>query len=130
MLVEKAAVGLVADAAEQGGDGCLDVADKPKIDRGSAADVFRILINLDFLHAMTREELREGKVSAEEQKEIGLMNSAVGSAVTEQAGHANGIRIVVFQPLFGAKPVSSRAVSRESASPRELSESEDAPLKA
>src|ERR1035441_10827548 len=89
MLVEKAGVGLVADAAEQGGDGCLDVADKPKIDRGSAADVFRILINLDFLHAMTREELREGKVSAEEQQEIGLMNSAVGSAVTEQAGHAN-----------------------------------------
>ncbi len=36
------------------------------------------------------------------------MNSAVGSTVTEQAGHANGIRIVVFQPLLAAERITNR----------------------
>jgi hypothetical protein len=31
------------------------------------------------------------------------MNGAIGSAVTEQAGHANRIGIVMFQPLLAAE---------------------------
>ena len=34
------------------------------------------------------------------------MNRAVSSAVTEQAGHANGIRIAVFQPLLAAERIA------------------------
>ncbi len=36
------------------------------------------------------------------------MNGAVGSAVTEQAGHANGIGIVMFQPLLAAERIADR----------------------
>ena len=48
-----------------GGDGRLDIADKPKINGRAAANVFGVFVDLDFLHVMAGEELREGKVSAE-----------------------------------------------------------------
>ena len=36
------------------------------------------------------------------------MNCAIGSAVTGQGSHADGIRIVVFQPLFAAERIADR----------------------
>ena len=67
-LVEKAVAGLVADATKQGGDGGLDVANEPEVDVGTAADVFRIFVDLDFFYAVAGEEFREGKVGAEQQQ--------------------------------------------------------------
>ena len=61
-----------------------------------------------FFTLIAGKELREGKVRAEQQQEFGVMNGAVGSAVTEQAGHANGIGIVVFQPLLAAERIADR----------------------
>jgi hypothetical protein len=36
------------------------------------------------------------------------LNCTIGSAVTEQAGHANCIGIVVFQPLLAAERIADR----------------------
>ena len=49
-----------------------------------------------------------GKSVPEQQKQIGVVNRAVGSAVTEQAGHADGIGIVMFQPLLAAEGIADR----------------------
>jgi hypothetical protein len=89
-------------------DGRFDVADEPKIHGGPAADVFGIFVDLDFLHATAGEELREGEVRAEQEQEFGVMNGAIGSAVTEQAGQANGIGIVMFEPLLAAERIADR----------------------
>jgi hypothetical protein len=50
VLVEKASVRFFADGLQQLGNGRLDVADKSKINSGAAANVFRVLIDLDLLH--------------------------------------------------------------------------------
>src|SRR6202021_463729 len=89
VFVEKAAVGLFSHAPQQGGDGRLDVSDEPEINGRPAPDVLGILVDLDFLHAFAREELREGEVSAKHQQEVGLLNGAVGSAVNKQDGHTD-----------------------------------------
>jgi beta-N-acetylglucosaminidase len=67
VFVEKAGVVLGAHALQQGGYSRSNVAYKPKIDGRAAANVFGILVDLDFLHAVAREELREGKISAKQQ---------------------------------------------------------------
>ena len=61
MLVEKAAVALVTHSAEQGGDGCPDVIDEPKIDRGPAADVFGVLSIWTFFTLCPGRNSEKGK---------------------------------------------------------------------
>ena len=70
--------------------------------------MFGIFVDLDFLHAIAGEELGEGEVRAEQQQKVGLMNGVIGSAVTEQAGHADGVGIVMFQPLLAAERIADR----------------------
>ncbi len=70
--------------------------------------MFRVLIDLDFRHTVAREEFREGKIRTEQQQKFGLIYSAVSAAVTDQAGHAHCIGIVVFQPLLAAERVPNR----------------------
>src|SRR5580704_7046775 len=108
MLFQKPRIVLRSDTLEQCTHGGANIADKPKIHGGAAANVFRILIYLDFLHALARQKFGERKVGAEQQKKISVVDRAVCSAVSEQAGHANGIGIVVSQPLLAAERVSDR----------------------
>src|ERR1700733_8242600 len=103
VLVEKASASFITHALQQLSDGRLDVAHEPKINSGPASNVFRIFINLNFLHLIAGEKLRERKVGAEHQHEVGIMNCAMSSAVAEQPRHPNRIRIVVFQPLLAAE---------------------------
>ena len=37
-------------------DGGFDVADEPEVDVGAAADVFRVLVDLDFFYTFAGEE--------------------------------------------------------------------------
>src|ERR1700733_8434925 len=85
VFFEKAAVGLFADFGEQRGYGRFDVAHKRQIDRGSPSNVFGVFVDLDFLHSLARKKFRERKVSAEQQQEIRIVNSLVGSAVADKA---------------------------------------------
>ena len=56
VLIKKTAVGFSRDAFQQLGDGCLDVADKPKINSRAAANVFGILVDLYLLNPVAGEE--------------------------------------------------------------------------
>src|ERR1700684_3735283 len=46
--LKKSAVGLVADSAEQRGDGRLDIADQRQINRRPPSEMLRVLVDLDF----------------------------------------------------------------------------------
>ena len=74
--------------------------------------MFRVFVDLDFLHALAGEELGKRKVSAEQQQKVRVMNRAIGSAIPEQAGHANRIGIVVFQPLLAAERIANGRLPR------------------
>ena len=65
-------------------------------------------VDLDFLHFLAREELRKGEFGTEHQQEVGFVNGAIGSAVTEQTGHTDRVRIVMLQPLFAAERIADR----------------------
>src|SRR5713226_2384028 len=108
MLVEKVAVSLVTDARKQGGGGRLDVADKAKVNGRPAADVFGVLVDLDFLYTVAGKEFGERKVSAQQQHKIGFVNGAIRSAIAEKAGHPNRIGIVILQPLLAAERIADR----------------------
>ena len=106
VFIEQAGVRLDVDIFEQGADGRFDIAHEAKINGGAAADVFGILIDLDFLHLIAREEFGEGEVSTEHQQKVGVMNGAVGSAITEETRHADGVGIVMFEPLLAAEGIA------------------------
>jgi hypothetical protein len=91
MRVEKAGISLCFDAWKQSGRRRLDVPDKSQINGRSASDVFRVLVDLNLLHAAIRQEFREREVRAEQQNELCAVNRVVRSSVTEEACHADGV---------------------------------------
>src|SRR5712692_3806938 len=106
VLFEEAPIDFFMHPLEQRLQSGLDVANKTKINSRAAPNMLRVLVNLDFFHFVAGEELREWKVCAEEQQEFGLINRAVGSAVTDQACHTDSVRIGVLQPLLAAERIS------------------------
>ena len=112
MPFEKGAVSLFSDFRQQRGDGALDVADQRQINRGAAADVLRILVDLDLLNLVAGKKFRKRKVGAEHQQQIGVVNRLVCSAVAEQPGHPDGIGIVMLEPLLAAKRKSNWSLQR------------------
>ena len=111
VFLEKAAVRLVIhQLAASAADGGLDVSDEPEVKGRPAADVLGIFVDLDFLHAVAGQELGEREVGAQEQQEVGPVNGVISSAVAEQAGHADGMGIVMFQPLLAAEGISDRGL--------------------
>src|SRR6266404_4269228 len=77
MLVKKAPFALFSDARKHGCNSRLYVADKPKIHRRTVADMFRVLIDLNFLHtvALFAEKIRM------------IRHSSVGSDTTTLPGN-------------------------------------------
>jgi hypothetical protein len=72
----------------------------------STADVLGIAVDLHLLHAVPRQKFGEGKIRSQQKEQIGVVNSAVGSAVAEKSSHADGVQIVVLQPLLTAKGIA------------------------
>ena len=56
----------------------------------------RRLLEIELRAAVARKEFGKRKVGAEQQQEVGLMNGVVGSAIPEQAGHADRVWIVML----------------------------------
>src|ERR1700722_4147057 len=74
LLFEEATIALVVDFAKQRGHGRLDVAYKAEVKGGAAANVFWVLIDLDFLHAVAGQEFRERKIGSEQQQPVRIVN--------------------------------------------------------
>src|SRR5260370_11597045 len=105
VLFEEAPIDFFLHALEERNHSGLDIANKAKINGRGAPNMLRVLVNLDFFHLVAGEELREWKICAEHQQEFGLVDCAIGSAVTDQACHANRVGIVVLQPLLAAEGI-------------------------
>src|SRR5580693_1322038 len=87
-------------------DGRFDVADEPKIERGSTAYVFRIRIDLHLPDFRSWQEFRKRKISPEHQKEIRMIDRSISAAISEQARQSYSVGIVVLQPLLTSQRVS------------------------
>src|SRR5271170_4190948 len=83
----------------------FDVADESKIDRGSAAYVFRVLVDLYFPYLRSWKEFRKGKIGPKHQKEIGMVDRSISAAISYQACQSYSVRIVVLQPLLTSQCV-------------------------
>ena len=79
VLVEKLFVASFLDGRQQNFEGFFDIADEPKINGGSAADVFWAHVNLNLLYVVAGEKFKEWKVCAEQQYQIGVMHCFVRS---------------------------------------------------
>jgi len=64
VLVQKDGVVLLTHLGRQSGHSGFDIANDPKIQGGSTADVPGIRVDLDFLHIVPGHKFREWKVSA------------------------------------------------------------------
>src|SRR5882762_8178288 len=103
---QKLSICLFTHGWKQCTDRRLDIADKTEIQRGTAADVLRVLVNLNLFHAGARKEFGKRKICAQHEQEVGLMECVVCTPIADQSGHANGIRVVMLQPLLPAEGIS------------------------
>ena len=67
---------------------------------GRAAQVAWVPVDLNDLDVFVREEVGEGKVRAEHDQDVSVVDGIPAAAVAEKSGHADGVGVVVFEPLF------------------------------
>src|SRR5580704_3046423 len=110
LLRQKLSICLFLHGWNQCTDRRLDIADKAEIQRCTAADVLRVLVNLNLFHLGAGKKFGERKISAQQEQKVGFINCVVRSPVTDQPGHANGVRIIMLQPLLPAEGIADRGL--------------------
>src|SRR5579859_3819474 len=103
---QKAVISLFPDILQQCLEGRSNIANESKIERGSAAYVFRILVDLYFLYIRTWKEFRKWEIGPEHQKEIGMVDRSISAAVSQQTRQSDSVGIVVLQPLLTSQRVA------------------------
>ena len=81
---------------------------KPEVEPGAAPEVIGTNIHLRDLR-LRRHECFVWKVGPKQQQHVALVHSMVGCPAPDQTGHADLIRIVVFDEMLAAKSVSDRS---------------------
>jgi hypothetical protein len=107
MLFEEAGLAPLLDAALESRERGLDVANQRQVHVGAPADSARLAVQLHLFYTVLGQKFGEGEIGAQQQDQIGVMNSAVGAAVAEQPGHPHRVGIVVLQPLLPAERKSN-----------------------
>ena len=103
-LIQVRPVRFDGEPRQQSGDRRLDVAHQAEIESCSPSKNFGTQVNLCDL-GIGRIEMPIGKICSQHQQRIAAEHSVVAGAETDQAGHANIERIVVFDMLLAAERV-------------------------
>ncbi len=108
VLAQEVVALLVLDHRRQRAQRRCHVADHAQLQRRPAADVPGVAVDLDGLHLLVGQEVAEGEVGAEHQQHVGAIDRGVAAAVSEQAGHADCVGIVVLEPRLALEAVADR----------------------
>lgn len=102
---------LRCEAWKQGVDRHGNVADDAEIELAAAAELGCAYIDLGDRDA-AREELLVGEVRAEHQQQIASVHRLVTGGEADESGHADIVRIVVFDMLLAAERMDDGALQR------------------
>ena len=75
--------------------------------RMAAAQMGRVDVDLHDLRVV-RIELPPGKIRAKQQQGVAFPNGVIGRLVSDEPGHADIVRIVVFEGVLAAGSVGDR----------------------
>ncbi len=100
-------VGLLENVGEQGADRLLDVADDAEVDRAAVSERLRPDVDLQDTR-MLRVERAVGKVRSQKEERVTALHRLVAGGEAHQAGHADVVRVVVFEVLLAAECVHDR----------------------
>ena len=93
---EEAIVVMLHEAGQQRFQGRLDIADRAdRADRVASDHMGRVRVDLDDL-GLIRIELAPGEIAAERYQHVAVENGVIACRLADHAGHADVVRIVVF----------------------------------
>src|ERR1700761_5248480 len=95
---------------KQRADGASDGADQRNINMRSSADLFSTRVNLDDLRILW-EELRIGKVTAEDDERVCILHGRIARGEAQQSGHTHVKRIVELDILLAAQGMRDRRMN-------------------
>ena len=109
MRLEVAVIGLRRDQRGQRREGRLRIADQPHVDRRPAAQMRGIDIDL---HDLLRlgVELGVGKVAAQRDDQIGILQRLHARLVAQDAVHSDIVGVVRFEEFLGPRGVHHRCL--------------------
>ena len=102
--IEEGAIRLLLHKGEQRADRLAHVAGHADLDRHAPPELGRIVIHLRY--RAVGQEVVIGKVGAEQDQQVGLVDGLVAGAVAEQPAHADVVGVVVLDPLLAAERVA------------------------
>jgi hypothetical protein len=100
-LVEELGVGAGFQPGDQRAQRLAHVADETQVDRRAAAEVERLVVDLDDL-LPRREEVVVREVRAEHEQQVAVSEGLGGSAPTKQARHPDARRVVRLEHILAA----------------------------
>ncbi|SAJ31330.1 Uncharacterised protein [Enterobacter cloacae] len=103
-FIEEFAVRFFFQQRQQGGEGGFDIADKRHIHLAVRADAAGINVDLDNF-GIRRVERAVRELGAEQDQRVGVHHGVEAAGKTDQPGHADIVRVIVFNVLFPAQGV-------------------------
>ena len=106
-FVEKGALAARLDQGQQGVERVRNVADRADIDRMASPEMRAVDVDLDD-RRVVRIILPPGEVAAEQQQGVARGECVESALRSENAGHPDVERIVIFEEILGARRVRDR----------------------
>jgi hypothetical protein len=72
---------------------------------------------LDGLDLLLGQKVTEREIGSEHEQDIGVVDGIPASSVSEEPGHPDGVRIVMFEPLFALQRETHRRLQLQSELP-------------
>ena len=94
---------------QKGAQRRLGIADNAVIDFGAATELFAADVDLHNGRVF-RKKLLVGKVGSDHQERVAIHHRAITGGKSEQTGHADIERIIIFDEFFPAQRVYDRRV--------------------
>src|SRR5262245_56611734 len=107
-LVEKLPIMFLVEKRQQGIDRRRDIANETSRNRSTAAKLLGPNVDLCYLGSAPREKLPVGKVRTQHEEKIATVHRVIAGRETDQASHADVVRIGPLDMLLAAKGMDHR----------------------